>query len=124
MTNDYPYGQFPTKFTKMGQQKYFEQLNKEQNEPVSVMNTSEQPQQTEVQNNFDISKLLPLLKLMGDKKSMTTSDMLSMFLPMLGGNTSQLGDIMQLLNKDNQVKEVEEDILPPSPKISEYKRID
>lgn len=126
--SEYPYGQFPTKFTKHGQKEYFEQLNTEQK--ISTMNTSPPSSQSQpVQNNsFDIAKLLPLLKMMGDKKSMSSTDMLQMFLPLLGGgNTNNISEIMSLINpsKSNHYEDMAEDIIPPTAiKIDDYKRVE
>ena len=82
--SEYPYGQFPTKFTKSGQEKYFEELTTK-HEQVSTLNTVSQQSSTPQSSNFDISKLLPLIKMMNDKKSISSSDMLQMFLPLIGG---------------------------------------
>ena len=129
--SEYPYGQFPTKFTKRGQEKYFEELT--QGEKVTTLNISPEPQQNQQNNNtqgqptnnFDISKLLPLIKMMGDKKSISSSDMLQMFLPLLGGgNMSGISEIMGMLNKDKPTEEIVEDIVADSIKIDDYKRID
>ena len=94
---EYPYGKFPTKFTKNGQQKYFEKLTSEEEKITTQEYSNDIPPQNNqsapsTQNTFDMSKLLPLLKLMNNKKSMSSSDILSLMLPMLGG-----GDSSQLL---------------------------
>jgi len=97
---EYPYGKFPTKFTKNGQQKYFEELTSG-HEKITTQEYSQpdspQSHQAEhpTQSTFDISKLLPLLKLMNNKKNMSSSDILSLMLPLLGGgDSSQIADIM------------------------------
>ena len=63
--------------------------------------------------------------MMSDKKSISSSDMLQMFLPLIGGgNTSGLSEIISLFNKDSAPKEEEEDISVDGIKIDDYKRID
>lgn len=130
LSKEYPYGQFPSKYTKLGQQKYFEQLTNSEDSKVSSMNFTpepQQPQQQANQNSLDISKLLPLLKIMGNKKNMSQTDMLQLFLPLIGGsNSSQIADMMQLLNSDTKPQEEqEEDIeISPTPRIDDYKRIE
>lgn len=122
--SEYPYGQFPTKFTKLGQEKYFEQITK--NEQVSALNidTNNNPPNEE-KNNFDFSKLLPILKLMGDKKSISNNDILQMILPLIGGgNMSGISEIMSLFNNDTALKEDEEDIITDDIPIDNYKRVD
>jgi len=134
LNDEYPYGKFPTKYTKIGQQKYFEQLTSDNLEDkVSVMNTTnvesqnnDNSQYSNQQNSFDISKLLPLLKMMSSKKNISNNDMLQMMLPLLGGeNMSQMADIMQLFNKDQPTEEPAEDIeKSPTTKIDDYKRVE
>ena len=122
--SEYPYGQFPTKFTKLGQEKYFEQITK--NEQVSALNidTNNNPPNEE-KNNFDFSKLLPILKLMSDKKSISNNDILQMILPLIGGgNMSGISEIMSLFNNDTALKEDEEDIITDDIPIDNYKRVD
>lgn len=123
---EYPYGKFPTKFTKSGQQKYFEELtNGDRISTQSYSQPDPAPAAETQQNSFDISKLLPLLKLMGNKKGMNSTDMLKVMLPLLGGNDSQLSDLMSLFYSPQKDEEKEEDIeISSSPKIDEYVRVD
>lgn len=122
---EYPYGQFPNKFTKNGQKKYFDEISSAREEPTKVATTEIKSTPQTSQNNLNISSLIPLIKLMGNKKSMSTTDMLSMFLPLLGGeNSAQISEIMQLMKSDNsQAEEVAEDLTVSSMKIDEYKRV-
>ena len=122
--NEYPYGHFPLKFTKSGQKQLFEELNTNNTPPkISVQS---QPVNEQTQNSFDIAKLLPILKIMGDKKSISSTDMLQMFIPMLGGNASNLSEIMSLINPPKStIDDTVEDIpLTSSVKIEEYKRVE
>ena len=128
---EYPYGKFPTKFTKNGQQKYFEQLTNgvEEERIVNTQqttNSSEQNINSNTQNGFEISKLLPLLKLMGSKKNINSTDMLQLLIPLLGGSdSSQIADIMSLFSGKDTHEEKEEDIeISSSPKIDEYVRVE
>ena len=121
--NEYPYGQFPTKFTKTGQKQYFEELtNTEQK--INTLNVA--PPEPQQNNSFDISKLLPLIKMMSDKKSMSSTDMLSLFIPLLGGGGNNISELMSLMNSSKSTtEEVEEDISPTDTmRIDEYKRVE
>ena len=125
---EYPYGEFPIKFTKTGQEKYLQELNKNQYEQyvnTASIDRQENTQQNNQQNTFDIAKLIPIIKLMSDKKSMSSTDMLQMFLPLLGGgNMGNITELMSLFNK-NQNDEIAEDIdLPNTIKIDEYIRVE
>lgn len=126
-TNEYPYGQFPLKNTKIGQKQYFNEIQA-QNQKVTVesFDVPEIKESAQQNNNMDISKLLPLIKMMGNKKSISSTDMLQMFLPLIGGNMSGLSEILSLMNDSkSQPEYVEEDILPTnSIKIDEYKRVE
>lgn len=124
--SEYPYGQFPTRFTKKGQQQHFEQLTSEISQP-QTLTINESRKESPQQNSFDISKLLPLIKLMSDKKSISSTDMLQMFIPLLGGNySSNINDIMSLINPSKQANEDIAEDIPPinSIKIDDYKRIE
>ena len=126
-TNEYPYGQFPLKNTKIGQKQYFNEIQA-QNQKVTAesFDVPEIKESAQQNNNMDISKLLPLIKMMGNKKSISSTDMLQMFLPLIGGNMSGLSEILSLMNDSkSQPEYVEEDILPTnSIKIDEYKRVE
>lgn len=120
MIAEYPYGQFPTKFTKNGQKKYFEEIKEEQK--IQTMST-ETPQQTPPQNQFDFGKLLPLLKLMGDKKSISNTDMLKMFIPMLGGD-SNMSELLSLMSPTKQDEQVEDLTLSDTISTDGYTRVE
>ena len=124
--NEYPYGHFPSKFTKSGQKQLFEELNTNNTPPKISVQNQQINEPAQPQNSFDIAKLLPLLKMMGDKKSISSTDMLQMFIPMLGGNASNLSEIMSLMNPPKStIDDTVEDIpLTSSIKIEEYKRVE
>ena len=124
--NEYPYGHFPSKFTKSGQKQLFEELNTNNTPPKISVQNQQINEPAQPQNSFDIAKLLPLLKMMGDKKSISSTDMLQMFIPMLGGNASNLSEIMSLKNPPKStIDDTVEDIpLTSSIKIEEYKRVE
>ena len=125
---EYPYGEFPIKFTKLGQEKYFQELNKKHEQPVTTTTITPQAntQQDSQQTNFDISKFIPMIKLMSNKKSMSSTDMLQMFLPLLGGsNMGNITELMSLLNNKSQNDELVEDIeLSNTTKIDDYIRVE
>ena len=126
--NEYPYGNFPHKYTKNGQKQYFEALTQgdEQmvaTESISASNSQVQPDNSN--NTLEISKLLPLIKLMGNKKNISSSDMLQLVLPLMGGNMSQMTEILNLFNKESVNDEVAEDIIiSSSTPIDKYERIE
>lgn len=119
MMSEYPYGQFPTRFTKNGQKAQLEKIENSKTETLSIEPPSEQ------QNTFDLSKLLPLIKLMGNKKSISNADMLQLVVPLLGGNSSNVSDIISLLTPSATDDGVVEDV-PASTlsHIDEYKRVE
>lgn len=119
MISEYPYGQFPTRFTKNGQKAQLEKIENSKTEALSIDPPSEQ------QNTFDLSKLLPLIKLMGNKKSISNADMLQLVVPLLGGNSSNVSDIISLLTPSATDDGVVEDV-PTSTlsHIDEYKRVE
>lgn len=131
LNEEYPYGKFPTKYTKNGQQKYFEELTSSVHEiqvdtlsaPQPIQNQDSQYNQN---NSFDISKLLPLIKMMSGKKNMSNNDILQMMIPLLGGgNASQISDIMQLFNKEQPSEEIVEDLEKSSTmNIDDYKKVE
>ena len=127
-STEYPYGEFPIKFTKLGQEKYFQELNKKHEQPVTTTTITPQPntQQGSQQANFDISKFIPMIKLMSNKKSMSSTDMLQMFLPLLGGsNMGNITELMSLLNNKSQNDELVEDIeISNTTKIDDYIRVE
>jgi len=122
--NEYPYGKFPYKHTKNGQKQYFESIK--EREQVVVTESINNTRGTYEQNNsFDISKLLPLIKLMGNKKNISSTDMLQFVLPLMGGNMSQMTELINLFNKDSTNDEVAEDIeTMSSTPIDKYERIE
>ena len=126
--SEYPYGEFPHKHTKNGQKQYFEALTQGGEQLVSsesFSNNNVAPQIETTNNQLDISKLLPLIKLMGNKKNISSSDMLQLVLPLMGGNVSQMTEILNLFNKDSSSEEVAEDIvINSSTPIDKYERIE
>lgn len=125
-THEYPYGQFPFKNTKIGQKQYFEEIQS-QNRNVTVEAIEPPPQQESPQeNNIDISKLLPLIKMMSNKKSISSTDMLRLFLPLLGGNSNGISEILSLMSESKSTNEYIEEDIPPNNliRIDEYKRVE
>lgn len=119
---EYPYGQFPTRFTKNGQQQLIEKLSQPENDPYDPpkpIETNNQPS-----SNLNLTSLLPLIKMMGNKKNISQTDMLQMFLPMMTGN-SNVGEILSLLKANNSSDQyLEEDIIEDgTKKIDEYVKI-
>ncbi len=119
MISEYPYGQFPTRYTKNGQKARFEEIESSKKEAPQLDTPDCQ------QNAFDFSKLLPLVKLMSNKKSISNADMLQLVVPLLGGDSSNVSDIISLLTPsatdDGYVEDVPTSTLSH---IDEYKRVE
>ena len=118
---EYPYGIFPTNYTKEGQEAIKENKILSERQNVSALST---PSQTPQQPSFDIAKLLPLLKMMNNKKSISQNDMLQLVLPMLmGGNTGDLSEIIKSFSSQPEIEEPE-DVVTNQVSISSYKKIE
>lgn len=119
INGEYPYGIFPINHTKIGQQKLKEKLNKplEQEPTVSTLDATEQ------KPNLDIGKLLPLIKMMGNKKSLSQNDMLQLFLPLLTGGNVDITEMLKVLDKPAEPEEAL-DVTDNKVSISSYKKIE
>ena len=117
---EYPYGIFPTNYTKEGQETIKENKILSEQQSVSTLSAPSQSQQP----SFDIAKLLPLLKMMNNKKSISQNDMLQLVLPMLiGGNTGDLSEIIKSFSSQPEIEEPE-DVVTNQVSISSYKKIE
>ena len=117
VSNEYPYGIFPLNYTKEGQEKIKHEIQEQaKKDIIDVSKPTPRPA-------LDISKLLPLIKLMGNKKSLSQGDMLQLLVPMLTGSNVDISEILKSIEPTNEPEEAE-DIIPNQIKISSYKKIE
>jgi len=105
ISNMYPYGQFPDKYTKKNKEKDLNNPNifnytqpSSTTQKVEIESVKKEP----ARQSSDISKLIPLITSFKNNKKIDSSSMLDMFLPMLLGNKSK--DITTLLKLFNSSK--------------------
>ena len=118
----YPYGEFPSKYTKSGQEELRKKMLSGGNQPEPVTVTQEKPKR----NGIDFHKFLPLIKNMGAGKQLSHAEMLQLVLPMLGGENKDLSEVMGVILSSNEKKESEVDLIsspPDKPSIDSYKRV-
>ena len=86
ISNMYPYGQFPDKYTKKNKEKDLNNPNifnytqpSSTTQKVEIESVKKEP----ARQSSDISKLIPLITSFKNNKKIDSSSMLDMFLPML-----------------------------------------
>lgn len=117
VSNEYPYGIFPLNYTKEGQEKI------KQSHQQQLREDSFTTPESSLKPTLDLSKILPLIKLMGNKKSLSQGDMLQLLLPMLTGADFDMSEILKSITPSNEPEEVE-DTITNQIKISSYKKIE
>ncbi len=130
----YPYGEFPTQYTKKCKEADINNPNifNYHNIQTKDNNISTLSSPPEDRGNLEMSKLIPILAKMKDKKEMKTQDMLNLILPLLLGSKSKdINSLLKLLGSGE--KKVESQQLaerstpiktPQYPPIDSLKRID
>ena len=104
--NQYPYGEFPIRYTKLGQ----EHIRKNsENRFATDSNTNQN-----TQNTTDIMSLLPLISMMSNKKQ--PKDMLELFSSILFKDNPEMKQILKLIPKSNN-KEIVKNDFPDTNKI-------
>ncbi|MBE5735372.1 MAG: hypothetical protein E7361_02885 [Clostridiales bacterium] len=124
----YPYGQFPSKYTKKQKEpdnsirNAFNYYTPDKFEKIQTM-TTEKKEEALPQKEIDLKNILPLLTALSDHKKPNSSDLLSTILPLLLGKKSK--DIVPLLklmnNKSNNIDSVKKANSLP---LSKYDKID
>ncbi len=130
--SEYPYGQFPTRYTKSGQEEMKRkwQEGKANNNNVSIQNvgnTTEDSEPTHSANTIDIHKLLPLIKKMNSNSPLSQGDLMGMLMGMLGKEHSDLVDIFSVIANTKTVKESDiksMNINTNLPPIDSYKKVE
>lgn len=105
----YPYGDFPIRYTKSGQ----ETLRKQSEARFS----SPAPQNYTPNADIDISSLVAVLSLMGGKKK-SSSDMLELLSPILFKNNPELKSLLKLFNKEKPKEIINTTDFPNTNKVA------
>ena len=124
--DQYPYGQFPLRYTKTGQ----EIIRKQSESRYSYEqqnNYNEPPQENKSDNNLNLSMLLPFIQMLsGGKKS--SKDMMQVFSKLLFKDNPDMQKLFSMLPniKGLDVKTTNNETFPNTNKveISSLKRID
>lgn len=95
--DQYPYGEFPIKYTKVGQEK----IRKDSENRYSYLETEEKIDNHDKNNNLEIAQLLPLIQLLSNKNnSVDTFKILGKF---LFKDNKEIQDLFCLLSP-NKIK--------------------
>lgn len=105
----YPYGDFPIRYTKSGQ----ETLRKQSE--ARFLNTP-QPSNTQG-SDMDISTLVTIMSLLTGKKK-SSSDLLELLYPLLFKNNPELKSLLKLFNKESPKEIVNTKDFPNTNKVS------
>lgn len=117
LKKQYPYGEFPIKYTRLGQ----EEIRKHSENRFAEAPLSSQPQS---KDNLNIMNILPLLQLLNGKKN--PKDMMQVLSSILFKDNPEMQKLFKLLPKpDKSIKKSTEDF-PDTNKvnISSLKRIE
>ena len=119
--DQYPYGDFPIKYTKMGQ----EHLRKASENRYSHVDPNPNNECHE-NNNLDISQLLPLIQILTNKKS--SEDIFKAFSKILFKNNKELLGLLNLFG-NSKIQSQELETTQPFPEtnkvnISSLRRIE
>ncbi len=130
----YPYGQFPTQYTKKQKEadinksstyNYYtnEKFNELNSIKVETMNNQSKPKESQ-NSNINIQSLMPLLSNLTDHKKMDSMQLLSTVLPlMLGKNSKDITSLLKLFGKKPEPQHDDRHEPKPLPK-SNYNPID
>lgn len=124
--DQYPYGQFPLRYTKTGQEIIRKQSESRYSYEQSN-NYTEPPQDSKGDNNINLSMLLPFIQMLsGGKKS--PKDMMQVFSKLIFKDNPDMQKLFSMLPniKGLDVKTTNSDTFPNTNKveISSLKRID
>ncbi len=110
LSNEYPYGQFPTQYTKLGQEQMKKQWQertaekKESSKNVNIQSDGNDKCEHSA-NTIDIHKILPLIKKMNSNTPISQGDLISMLMGLMGKENSDLADIFSVIANTKTVKE-------------------
>ncbi len=113
----YPYGDFPIRYTKSGQE-----LLRKNSEARFLSSPPPEQQQNQ---NLDVSTLVTLMSLIGNKKK-SSSDILELISPLLFKDNPELKSLLKLFNKDKPKDIINTENFPNTNKvtISNLKRVE
>ena len=130
VSNEYPYGNFPSHYTKAGQaqlkKQWQENSFKSQNDANKNHEKENLHNNEHNKNNLDLHKLLPLIKKMNSNSPLTQGDLMGMFMNFIGKENKDLIDVFSVIANTQTIKskDIKGDNLSSSkPKIETFKRI-
>lgn len=127
ISNEYPYGNFPTHYTKDGQAKLKQQWQENTlKQPVHNSSKNDNDNHKHEHNKFDIHKLLPLIKKMNSNTTLSQGDLMNMLMSLMGKENNELADVFSIIANTQTVKEKDvktESINSNKPSIDSFKKV-
>ncbi len=109
INDDYPYGEFPIEYTKYGKEALRNKLEAQERKVAQMAvdnkyspTTYEQSRSSGPSMNMDLKMLLPLFKAMSSKGKVGTGDLMKTMLPLMGGDSKNLADIIGAFDNLNK----------------------
>ena len=99
ISNQYPYGQFPIKYTKLGQ----ESIRKQSENRYSY---NEEKEKNNRNDSLDLQTLLPMIQLMTSSKK-SNKDMMGILTKLLFKDQPELQKLFSLLPNNSKIKNQE-----------------
>lgn len=102
--DQYPYGQFPSRYTKSGQ----EEIRKTSENRYSYQSTeaSTIPSNHNNKDGMDISSILPIIQMMSKKKSNQPNNLLPLLSKLIFKDNKDMQKILELLPQTRKSKEI------------------
>ena len=130
VSNEYPYGEFPLQYTKLGQEQLKKQwqnnnLNVKPDKPDTPPKPDQHPHK-EGNKNFDMHKLLPLIKKMNSNKTLSQADLMQMLMGFMDNENKELAEVFNVIASTQTVKEKDITTLNISsnaPSIDSFRKI-
>ena len=102
--DQYPYGEFPIRYTKVGQ----EDIRKN-SENRFAYTESPIPQEKTDHNNFDLQSLMPIVQLLSNKNT-SQKDMFKVFSSLLFKDKPELQNILDIFSKSSKPSQKHQEI--------------
>lgn len=109
VNSQYPYGDFPIRYTKTGQE-----ILRKQSEARYLSPPPLEPSQS---SNIDVSTLVTLMSIIGNKKK-SSSDILELLSPLLFKDNPELKSLLKLFNKNKPQDIISTENFPDTNKVS------
>ena len=102
--DQYPYGQFPSRYTKSGQ----EEIRKTSENRYSYQNpeSSSTPHNHNSHGSLDISSILPIIQMMSKKNSSHSNNLLPLLSKLIFKDNKDMQKILELLPQSRKSKEI------------------